>query len=133
MRHTMEQPAESGAFKGPAKSDPLPVELNRKNKRDEKQRSAPKQCELRISRRALCRRALQENNQPEERWQGERRRHQAQHAVGITGAHHIIDEKEVQRCSQRSRCPDHGFLGELSIEQKRENHEDSSKSNVQSE
>ena len=42
MRHPMEQPAESGALECPAKSDTLAVELNRKNKRDEKQRSAAK-------------------------------------------------------------------------------------------
>jgi hypothetical protein len=42
MRYPVEQPAESDAFERPAKGDPLSIELNWKNQRDEKQRRATK-------------------------------------------------------------------------------------------
>src|SRR6266436_7819201 len=40
MRHAMEEPAERRTFHRPANSDPLAVELDRENERDEKQRRA---------------------------------------------------------------------------------------------
>ena len=55
MRHAMKQPAQGGAFQCPTESDPLPIELDRKNQGDEKQRRTAKEGELCVTPRTFLR------------------------------------------------------------------------------
>ena len=50
MRHTMKKPAKGCAFERPRNRNPLPLELDRENERNEKQGRAPEQPKMSFSR-----------------------------------------------------------------------------------
>ena len=66
MRHAMKQPAQGRAFQRPTERDPLPIELDRKNQSNEKQRRTAKERELSVARWTVFRSEPKQRRQPEQ-------------------------------------------------------------------
>src|SRR5260370_28228671 len=123
MRQAMEEPAERCAFQRPANSDPLAVELDWKNQRDEKQRRAAEKRELRITRRAVERRALEKHEKSKKRRQRKCRGHQTDDAAWMRGVNELIHQVKVQRSGERRGCPQRRFTREFPMKNKRKHAE----------
>src|SRR5437764_12583591 len=67
MWHPAKKPAERCAFQRPAYRDPLAIKLDWENQRNEKQRGATEERELRISGRATGWSGFKQDEQPEQR------------------------------------------------------------------
>src|SRR5437763_16971789 len=86
MRDATKQPAKRCAFQGPAHCDPLSIKLDRENQRDEEQRCASKQRELRISSRARDRRAFEPDKKSAKRGHRTCQGYETRDAARITAA-----------------------------------------------
>ena len=95
MRHTMKEPAKRCALQGPAHRDPLSIELDRENQRDEEQRCASKERELRVSGRAGERCAFKQHKKSEERWQSKCEGHETGDAARIRAADDVIHQIKI--------------------------------------
>src|SRR5206468_7087198 len=85
VRNAMKKPAECCAFQRPANRDPLSIELDRENQRDEEKRCATEERELRVARGTVERCALQQNEKPQQRRYSERRRDETRNSVWMRG------------------------------------------------
>src|SRR5882724_306177 len=116
MWHAAEEPAECRAFQSPTNSDPLSIELDRENQRNEKQRRAAEESELRITCRAGERWAFEQYEQSEQRRHRKCSGHETRNPVRIRGANQLIDQIKVQRPNQGGCSPRHSFSDELPME-----------------
>src|SRR5436309_7774348 len=95
MWHPTKKPAERCAFQRPAHRDPLAIKFDWENQRNEKQRGAAEQCELRISSRATERSGLKQDEQPEQRRYRKCGRHETRNPGWICSANELIHEIKV--------------------------------------
>src|SRR5436190_4060538 len=130
MRDTMKKPAERCAFQGPANGDPLSIELDRKNQRNEKQRRTAEERQLRIAGRADERCGFEQYEQSEQRRHRKCGRHETRDPVRVGSANQLIQEVKVQRPSQRGRSPRHSFLGKPAMENERKRSEERIESEI---
>src|SRR5262249_16736264 len=103
--------------------DPLSIELDRKNQSDEKQRSTTEECQLRIACWARERRAFDQHEQSEQRWQRECGWHEPRNSAGVRSADQLVDQIKVQWTGKPCCCPWNGFSDKPLMESERKDRE----------
>ena len=79
----------------PAHCDPLSIELDWENQRDEEQRCTAEERELCISSRAGERRAFEQHSKPQKRRHPKRRGYHARNTARISAANELIHQIKV--------------------------------------
>ena len=91
MRHAMKQPQQRHAFQRPADGDPLPVELDRENQRDEKQRHAAEPGQLGHARFVFGGNCFQDDDQAQQSGNRKRRGQQSHELIRIDGGYETVE------------------------------------------
>src|SRR4029077_13573768 len=133
MRHATKKPAKRCPFQRPAHGDPLSLELDWKNQRDEEQRSASEERHLCIARRTGERCVFEQHSESQKQRQSKRRWHKAGNCVRISCANDVKHQIKVQRPCQCGCRPWHCLCDELLMENKRKDAEQRIKSQIPSE
>ncbi len=123
MGHAVEEPAQGGTFQRPGHRDPLPLELDRKYERDEKQRRPAEPRQNSIAVRMSRGKPFQHYNHAAEQRERKRRGQQAHQAIGPRGVHHPVNEREMQRHRQCGHGPRHRRIAALRPADEWERHE----------
>src|ERR1044071_3080868 len=130
VRDTTKQPAKNCALQGPTHCDPLSIELDRENQRDEEQGRPSKESKLRISGLSGGWCALEQNKKSKERRQRKCQWHETGDPARISVSHKVIHQVKIQWPSQRCGNPWRSFPGKLPMENERKDREHRVKSEI---